>query len=182
MVAKVDFTKLSQHMLERAAANSKISREVIMMAAVTVCLALRSQIAVTSQALTKETKKSKKFIPALATANRDIEELQKKIETLQSRLQTEKDDNGLEQINGSWTPKLHPYTQHVYAPCQSERQEIKITCRKKKICENRFIDLSIERVLSKSFYSTNPRVSAASYHAQSDKFYCVRISGCQKCL
>ncbi|XP_062501975.1 uncharacterized protein LOC134179090 [Corticium candelabrum] len=113
MVAKVDFTKLSQHMLERAAANSKIPREVIMMAAVNVCSTLRCQIATTSQALTKETKKSKKFKSALATANRVIEELQEKNETLQSRLQTEKDDNGLlgipQQINGSWTPNALPF-------------------------------------------------------------------------
>ena len=34
MVAKVDFAKLSQDMLEKAAANSKVPRDVVVMAAV----------------------------------------------------------------------------------------------------------------------------------------------------
>ena len=115
MVANIDFTKLNQDMLERAATDTRIPRQVVVMAAVNVCSTLRSQLAITSKALTDEQKKTETFKSALDTANQRIRLLQAENQTLQTENQTLKTQLQIEEqnkkmawvktINGCWTAK-----------------------------------------------------------------------------
>ena len=78
MAANIDFTKLSQDMLERAAKDTRIPRQVVVMAAVSVCSTLRSQLAITSKAVNDEKKKTEMFKSALDIANQRIRLLKAK--------------------------------------------------------------------------------------------------------
>ena len=168
MVANIDFTKLSQNELERAAANSKIPRQVIMMAAVSVCSTLHSDIALISQVLTDEKKKAMELESALHTANQSIKLLKQQNETLKSQLQREEDAmEWVKQIKGTWT-KFIDETRTPRRSFDYQRRDIEITptCPHSNVHDSHPVGLSIKYAGSVENYLS----------CRIDKVYCVRFS------
>ncbi|XP_062501738.1 uncharacterized protein LOC134178847 [Corticium candelabrum] len=183
MVANIDFTKLSQDELERAAANSKIPREVIMMAAVNVCSTLRSEIAITSQALNDEKIEATILKSASDTANQSIKLLRKQNETLQTQLQIEEDVmEWIKKIVGNWTQStsMVERTCH-YQSLSPPKPDINITATCHSQDRGNHFQLSIQNLSHYPVQVTMPqarfRSTSVSYNSQIDKVYCVRLRG-----
>ncbi|XP_062501976.1 uncharacterized protein LOC134179091 [Corticium candelabrum] len=187
MVVKVDFTKLSQDMLEKAAANSKVPRDVIMMAAVKVCSIVRSQIDmlrshITSQVLSKERGERKSL-------NGESGRLKEEKKELESQNQTEREDNKMEwfeTIIGIWTSRSSGKLFSLQQKPEYFTQNLEITalptCRMFESPRGRF-SLCIQRSIECMAFSSPPVLpidavfpSFSVYETTLEKVYCVSLS------